>query len=178
MQLISSKAQSIIDSKALRVSMGVLLIFLAAQVQIPLNPVPITLHTSAVLLIALCYKKEEALQAIIGYIAIGSLGAPVFTQYTSGFSILFGCSGGYLFGMVLCTYLVTTLREKFGEDSWLKLIMYSMIGSISIYMLGIPYLAFFVGVENSLEFGLYPFIVPGIVKAIFMASSVKLLKSK
>jgi biotin transport system substrate-specific component len=172
-----SKIFNLIDYKTLKIIMGILLIFLTAQVRIPLNPVPITLQTSGALLIALCYDKKSALQSIIGYIVLGSLGAPLFNGLSSGFSVLIGPTGGYLFGIVLCTYLVTTMREKFGDNSWLNLTLYSLIGSISVFVVGLPYLTLFVGIDNSLTLGLYPFIIPGIAKAIFTASTATLLKS-
>jgi len=58
----------------------------------------------------------------------------------------------------------------------LKLAIYSVVGSVCIYTFGILQLASFVGLEKSLEFGLYPFILPGLVKAMMVASSVKLLR--
>ena len=42
---------------------GVLLLFAASQVEIPLHPVPITLQTVAVMLIGLTYTPRHALQA-------------------------------------------------------------------------------------------------------------------
>ena len=49
---------------------------------------------------------KGALVATAAYIAIGAVGLPVFSQFQCGFSILFGASGGFLWGFfaiaVLC----------------------------------------------------------------------------
>ncbi len=67
-------------------------------------------------------------------------------------------------------------KEKFSEDTMLKLLTYSVIGSACIFVVGITQLALFVGFEKAIKFGLLPFIIPGIVKAMFTASSVQLFK--
>ena len=168
--------RSYIADEAFKVILGVALIFFCAQTRIPIKPVPITMSTVGIMILSLCYQKREARGAVIAYVVLGLMGMPIFSGFKGGISVILGTSGGYFFGMILCVYVVTSLRERFGDKSLLKLAIYSVVGSICIYTFGILQLASFVGLEKSLEFGLYPFILPGLVKAMMVASSVKLLR--
>lgn len=161
---------------AQKLAFGVVLMFLAAQIQIPIKPVPITFSSAGALVIALCYGRREAVYSIALYVLLGSLGAPIFSNYRSGVALLLGPSGGYLLGMILSTYLIATMRVKFGEDSVQKLILYSVIGNISLFCVGLAQLSLFVPSSDLLTLGLYPFILPGALKIIFTASMVRLLK--
>lgn len=175
MKLALVVKHSFVKSFLLRISFGIILIFLAAQVQIPLKPVPVTLQTTAVLIIALCYSKKEALAVFMGYLTLGAFDVPVFAGL-SGASKFYGPTAGYLAGMMLCIYLVTTLREKFGDDnSFFRLFVYGLLGMASVYVVGVPYLFLFVG-DKALELGLFPFIIPGLVKSLFTTYSVKIIR--
>lgn len=175
---IKTPSFSLSKSFALRICLGVVLMFISAQVQIPMEPVPVTLHTVGMLIIALTYSRAEAVTAFSAYLVLGALGAPMFSGLSSGMSVLFGNTGGYLFGMLFCVYLVPTLRQKLGEESYMKLLAYSIVGSASVFAFGLPWLAYLIGFENAIQFGLLPFIIPGFVKALFTAATVRLFKQK
>ncbi len=161
---------------AVKIIFGVCLLFFCSQVSIPLTPVPISMQTAGSLLIALTYRRFDALIAMSSFLALGAAGLPVFSDFSGGAHIFVGTTGGYLIGMLFSVYLVTSLRRKYGDDSFVKLGLYSLAGSIVVFMVGVPYLACLIGLDKAIELGFIPFIIPGTAKALFVASSVRIIK--
>ena len=78
---------------------GAALITLGAKVQIPFWPVPMTLHTLSVFLVALTLGPRLGLAAMAAYLGAGAAGLPVFSgtpERGIGLSYMVGPTGGYL----------------------------------------------------------------------------------
>ena len=86
-------------SKALLVLGGSALIAVAAQVQVPMIPVPMTLQTLAVLLVGLSLGARMGAATLIAYLAEGAAGLPVFAGGANGVALA-GPTAGFLFGFV------------------------------------------------------------------------------
>ncbi len=160
----------------LKVAMGVALMLICAKIYIPLKPVPITFHTAGALMIAFCFRRKEAMSIICGFTFAGILGAPISTGMENGLVKLMGPSGGYYWGMIAAVFAITSLKEKFGDETYFKLFSYGIIGSIFIYIFGLAQLSLFVGADKALALGLYPFILTGITKNIITSGIVKYIK--
>lgn len=59
----------------------VLLLFLMAQISIPLQPVPITLQTLGVMLIGLKFHRRTAFYSVLTYLSLGAAGLPVLANF-------------------------------------------------------------------------------------------------
>lgn len=78
------------------------IIAVSAQITIPLPfGVALTLQTFAVSLSGFSQKPENALLSVLCYLLLGVAGVPVFSGFKGGAAILFGKSGGFLFGFIL-----------------------------------------------------------------------------
>jgi biotin transport system substrate-specific component len=123
---------------------GTALIALCARISIaiPGNPVPLTGQTFGVLLSAgaLGFRRGVAASAL--YLAIGALGLPVFAEGKHGTAILFGATGGYLIGFVLASAIIGRLAELGWDRNILGSIGAMLIGSVVIYAIGVPWLAY------------------------------------
>ncbi len=169
----ASKAQSLMN-----IMLGVITIMLATQITVPLKPVPITLQSAAIIFLGLSLPKRDAVLSVLMYISLGALGAPIFAGGAYGLAALTGPTAGYLAGFVACAYFIATASEKFGTDNLLLTITYTLIGNALIYVFGVPYLAFLIGLEKALNYGILPFIIPGIVKSLLLASSYSFYKNR
>ncbi len=153
---------------------GALLTALCAQISIPVpgSPVPITGQTFAVLLggAGLGAARGASSQGL--YATLGLIGLPLYSEGESGPDILFGATGGYIFGFVLAAYVVGRLAERQHDRTPLKALPLFTIGSLIIFALGVPWLAVSADMSpvEALDAGFVPFIPGGIVKALAAAA--------
>ena len=142
---------------------------LAAQVRIPLpfTPVPITGQTFAVLLTgaALGWKLGAAGQLL--YVAVGALGAPVFTDGSGGLEVISGATGGYLIGFIFAAALVGRLAEGRQDRTFPTMFTAFILGSAVIYIFGVTGLMAATGwpLAEAVEKGVVPFLLGDIIKA-------------
>lgn len=148
-----------------------LFIALMAQLTIylPFSPVPVTGQTLAVLLIGALLGSSRGSMAVLAYMTEGVAGMPVFAGGLAGPAVLAGPTGGYLAGFVVAAYAVGWLAERGWDRNTLSTVAAMLVGNIAIYLSGLVWLAQFIGGQNALAAGLYPFIPGDIAKLIFAA---------
>jgi biotin transport system substrate-specific component len=158
------------------VAAGAALAAIAAQVQVPLWPVPITGQTLAVLLVGSSLGALRGTLSMLLYAVLGMVGLPVFSDAASGMGVILGPTGGYIVGFVFAAAFTGWIAQR----SWDRRILRSLLafagGTVVTFAIGLPWLAVVLGLnlQQTLEGGLYPFIIGGVVKAIIAAGVVTL----
>lgn len=145
---------------------GAALIAGAAQASIPLQPVPITLQTLAVLLIGAAYGWRRGALTLVAYVLAGAAGLPIFANHRAGLTVLAGPTGGYLIGFILAATLVGYMAEHgWDRTPWLTALA-MLLGTIIIYAIGLPWLATVLHFNANQTYlaGLQPFIAGDAVK--------------
>ena len=72
-----------------------------SQIAIPMpTQVSLTLQTFAVALCGYVLGIKWGLASIITYVLLGTVGVPVFSGFKGGIQVLFGASGGFIFGFI------------------------------------------------------------------------------
>ena len=99
-------------------ALGVALIAVCAQIAVPVPPVPFTMQTFAVSLLPALLGWRWSAAAGLVYLALGAVGAPVFSGLRGGFDILLGPTGGYLLSYAPEMLLTGLLLEKTGGSFW------------------------------------------------------------
>ena len=158
---------------------GAVLTAIAAQIAIPMWPVPITGQTFAVLLVGAVLGASRGALSMIAYFSLGAAGLPVFTGAVSG--ITFGTTFGYLVGFIAAAAVV----GWFSQLNWHKKVSGVLasfaIGNAVIYMFGLPWLAFALsnlGIASDagavIAAGLVPFLVGDAIKMALAAAALPL----
>ena len=166
---------------------GVGILAASAWLSVPFYPVPLTMQTLAVLLIGGALGPALGLSSVLGYLALGALGAPVFHGGLGGAIVLAGPTGGYLFGFIPAVVVMGGAARLAGRRvpgagsatavrRMLVLAVGAVLASAVIYVVGLPWLAVFtgLGLQKALSVGLFPFLLGDLLKAAVAVGAVYL----
>lgn len=156
-----------------------LLTALAARVQVPMFPVPMTLQTAAVLLSGILLGPVAGAASQALYLSMGLSGLPVFAGAVSGFAYLLGPTGGYLVGFVAGAAVAGLLAGP-ANRSLARLVLAATSGTVVIFALGTSWLALGLGAylspSEALAAGIVPFLPAAAAKLILVVTLVRVLE--
>lgn len=148
----------------------VLLIALAAQVAVPMVPVPMTLQTFAVLLAGAWLGPAWGTLAVLAYLAAGALGLPVFSDGGRGVQALWGPTAGYLWSFPVAAALAGRAARAGWLHPWLTGVALLWALHLLILAVGAAWLARFTGVEAAVRDGAAPFLIGAGVKSVLVVA--------
>jgi len=158
---------------------GAVLTSIAAQIAIPMWPVPITGQTFAVLLVGAVLGASRGALSMIAYFSLGAMGLPVFTGAVAG--ITFGTTFGYLVGFIAAASVVGWLSQLNWHKRVSGVLASFAIGNAVIYIFGLPWLAFALSslgyasdMGAVLAAGLMPFLIGDALKMVLAAAALPL----
>lgn len=142
---------------------------LMANIRIPLWPVPITMQTFGIFVIAFFFGSKKGFLAILAYLLAGLVGFGVFAGYSSGFAPFIGPTGGYLVGFIFMALIVGWMIESGYGRTKKSVLMCMLVGEIVLYTFGLAGLWLYLGDVSFAEVlmkGFVPFIIGDSVKAL------------
>ncbi|MCU1413035.1 MAG: biotin transporter BioY [Microbacteriaceae bacterium] len=153
---------------------GAALTGIMAQLAVPIWPVPITGQTLAVLLVGTSLGALRGAFSMIAYLLLGVAGVPWFSDATHGWAVIAGPTGGYIVGFIAAAALTGLLAQRSWDKRVLGAALSFVAGSVVVFLVGLPWLAVALHLDlaQTLAFGLYPFIIGGIVKAAIGAGLI------
>ena len=158
-----------------RAILGSLLLAMSAQITLPFGLVPFTLQTSVVFFLAHKLRADGAVYAVLLYLMEGLLGLPVFAGFRGGAFVLFGPTGGYLWGFIPAIFVFDRCVSH-SSKSFFNIFNAIILGSVVQFSLGCLQLASFIGFAEVYRWGVCPFLVTEMVKVFITSGICALIK--
>ena len=151
-----------------------------AQISIPLpSSIPLTLQTLAVAFTGYLLGAKHGTVSVGVYIALGTVGAPVFSGFTGGFQKFLSPTGGFIWGFLFLA-LACGMAEikKWSKKEHVAAILAGVIGLILCHICGIIQFSAIGGTDPVSSFIIcsLPYLPKDIIcviAAYFLAHTVK-----
>jgi biotin transport system substrate-specific component len=155
---------------------GAIVLALAAQLSIPMEPVPLTFQSTTVILLGFAFGPRLGANMVVAYLLAGMLGLPVFANFQAGIPVLMSPRGGYLVGFLPAVVLAGYLANRGMSSTFLRSLISAIASDAIIFLLGVCWLAGFTGWQMAITVGCVPFIISELVKLTVLAFVAPKLK--
>jgi biotin transport system substrate-specific component len=141
-------------------------IFGKVRIFLPFTPVPIVLQMQLIFLLSFLLGPKKGALAVLLFIFQAGVGLPVlpsdlFFTFTKGYYI------GYFFAAIIVGFLARDKRDYMGAFAILCL------GSLIVYLFGLLFFSFYVGIKSAFILGVLPFIIPDLIKNMIVVQFLK-----
>ena len=149
----------------LKIIIGLLCLVVAGRITLYLgSDIPISAQTFAVLCLAYFFSLKESIGLYALYWGLGGMGLPFFADGASGLSTLTGNSGGYILGFGLAAFYISAFHRL--PQSIKRIALSTIIGTLIIMGVGFLRLAQLKDIDIAWNYGIKPFIIGAIIKAL------------
>ncbi|MDO8379373.1 biotin transporter BioY [Phenylobacterium sp.] len=153
---------------------GSWLLAASSWAEVSMYPVPMTLQTYALLVIAGLSGPRLALEIVVVWLAQAAMGLPLLADGASGLAPFVGPTAGYLLGFVITAGLIGWLAARPDGRSWRSLTASFLAAHALILLLGWAWLATGLGAKAAFASGVAPFLAGAFLKTILAVATVKL----
>ncbi len=157
------------------IALFVAFISVAAQIAIPLGPVPFTLQTMLILMAGLILGPKNGTISVLVYILLGAVGIPVFSGFSGGLSIIFLNTGGFIMSFPLMAYIAGKVSNR---PNVVVKYLGCLIGVVINFVCGLAYFMFLTEMDfiTSMTYTVFPFIITTIIQIILAVNLSNKLK--
>lgn len=145
----------------------------SSWIQVPVQPVPITMQTFAILLVGVFCGSRLGAETVGAYLVQGAIGLPVFAGGGGGIVHFAGPTGGYLVGFLLAAAAVGYLMERGWGEGWLKPLFALIIGDLLVFVPGVLWLSTLKGFAFAFYWGFAIFVVWDLLKILLAYAVTK-----
>lgn len=164
-----------VSLEVLIVLLGSLFLALFSQLSIPLafTPVPLTLQTLGVFILAGTLGSKRATYSVLAYLAQSCCGLPVLAGGLANPLWFLDLKAGFLVSFIAAAFLIGKMIEKRPHSNLLYLALSLVVGQLVISFIGMIWLSFYVGLYKAFMFGVVPFLSGAGLKIIAGALILK-----
>ncbi len=151
------------------ISLFTSILCILSPISINIFAVPFTLQSLLVLLHAYVLGPIRSTVSMLLYLLIGIMGIGVFSNYKSGIAVFKSFTGGFLYGFIVVTVLVSIITRN--VTSRINLYIAFLVGTIVLFIIGTAHICLILdySIIDALKIAVIPFITFSIIKIIIAA---------
>jgi biotin transport system substrate-specific component len=139
--VLEPKSQTVrLATNVVTVLLGTLLITIAAKINVPTWPIPVTLQSFAIAALAAAFGWRIGVATVVAYLLEGAAGIPVFAGASAGIPYILGPTGGFLLGFIPMAYIIGRAADQ-GASGRVGMLLIAMLAAdVVLFALGFLWL--------------------------------------